>query len=67
MSASRRSSRNWLASRPEEIHHLPQALQAQKFERIEGLITLLGQQSVDANNKAAAERAAVLRTEEAPQ
>ena len=32
------------------------ALQAQRFEKIEGLIQLLGQQTVDANNQAAARR-----------
>jgi hypothetical protein len=32
----------------------------QKFERIEGLIQLLGQQTVDANNQAAAQRAAIM-------
>jgi tRNA A-37 threonylcarbamoyl transferase component Bud32 len=36
------------------------ALQAQRFEKIEGLIQLLGQQTVDANNQAAAQRAAIL-------
>ena len=36
------------------------ALQAQRFERVEGLIQLLGQQTVDANNRAAAQRAAIL-------
>ena len=36
------------------------ALQAQRFEKIEGLIQLLGQQTVDANNQAAAQRAAEL-------
>ena len=36
------------------------ALQAQRFEKIEGLIQLLGQQTVNANNQAAAQRAAIL-------
>ena len=36
------------------------ALQAQRFEKIEGLIQLLSQQTVDANNQAAAQRAAEL-------
>ena len=36
------------------------ALQAQRFEKIEGLIQLLGQQTVDANNQAAAQRAAIM-------
>ena len=36
------------------------ALQAQRFEKIEGLIQLIGQQTVDANNQAAAQRAAIL-------
>ena len=36
------------------------ALQAQRFEKIEGLIQLLGQQTIDANNQAAAQRAAEL-------
>ena len=36
------------------------ALQAQRFEKIEGLIQLLSQQTIDANNQAAAQRAAEL-------
>ena len=36
------------------------ALQTQKFERIESLLQLLGQQTVDANNQAAAQRAAIM-------
>ena len=36
------------------------ALQAQRFEKIEGLIQLIGQQTIDANNQAAAQRAAIL-------
>lgn len=36
------------------------ALQAQRFEKIEGLIQLLGQQTFDANNQAAAQRAAIM-------
>ena len=36
------------------------ALQAQRFEKLEGLIQLLGQQTVDANNQAAAQRAAIM-------
>ena len=36
------------------------ALQAQRFERIEDLIQLLGQQTVGANNRAAAQRAAIM-------
>ena len=36
------------------------ALQAQRFEKIEGLIQLLGQQTVDASNQAAAQRAAIM-------
>ena len=35
-------------------------LQAQRFETIEGFLQLLGQQMVDANNQAAAQRAAIL-------
>ena len=36
------------------------ALQAQRFEKIEGFLQLLGQQTVDANNQAAAQRAAIM-------
>ena len=36
------------------------ALQTQRFQKIEGLIQLLGQQAVDANNQAAAQRAALM-------
>ena len=36
------------------------ALQAQRFEKIEGLIQLLSQQTVDANNQAAARQAATM-------
>ncbi|KAH8092072.1 protein kinase [Aureococcus anophagefferens] len=36
------------------------ALQAQRFQKIEGLLELLGSQTVDANNEAAAQRAALL-------
>ncbi|KAH8056212.1 protein kinase [Aureococcus anophagefferens] len=37
------------------------ALQAQRFQKIEGLLELLGSQTVDANNEAAAQRGAPLR------
>merc|ERR1712091_90110 len=36
------------------------ALQAQRFEKIEGFLRLLRQQTVDANNQAAAQRAAIM-------
>ena len=36
------------------------ALQTQKFDRIENLLQLLGSQTVDANNQAAAQRAAIM-------
>merc|ERR1711934_450276 len=36
------------------------ALQAQRFEKIEGLIQLLSQQTIDANNQAAARQAATM-------
>ena len=36
------------------------ALQAQRFEKIEGFLQLLRQQTVDANNQAAAQRAAIM-------
>ena len=36
------------------------ALQAQRFEKIEGLIQLIGQQTIDANNQAAARQAATM-------
>ena len=51
----------WLSTELGSALDLQQlALQAQRFEKIEGLIQLLGQQTVDANNQAAAQRAAIM-------